>query len=310
VKSLRRILSIVIVIIIFYFLISNLILNWQRIPFAELRFDIGSLFLSYLCLFVYFLIFVAGWKHLIKGLGDSISYGKAFWIISTSQIAKYVPGGIWYTLGRVYLCTTEGMKGQIVFLSVILETCFLMLTNMVLFLVSVAFLPGTPVLSPFISVAIIIVLLIFIYPPILNWFVNIVLKVIKRPLIVLNVSYPSMVLFSLYFVGVWIAQIVGFYFLVNAIYPLGISHIFSLSAAYTLAWITGFIVLFAPAGLGVREGMMTLMLSTIIATPLAIVMSFVQRVWISVFEIVVFLVGLVVKTTASKTHHRPLSDRS
>jgi len=147
-KILNRIVSVIIVGIIFYFLIANLITNWQKIPFDELRINIPDLFLSFLFLSVYFLIFIAGWKKIVKGLGESLSYKKGLWIVSTSQIAKYLPGGIWYTLGRVYLCKIEGMKGQIVFISIILETCFLMLTNMVLFLISISFLSDSQLLHP------------------------------------------------------------------------------------------------------------------------------------------------------------------
>lgn len=104
-----------------------------------------------------------------------------------------------------------------------------------------------------------------------------------------------MLSYSLYFIGVWIAQIIGFFFLIRAIYPLEITHIFSVSAAYTLAWIVGFIVLFAPAGLGVREGVLTLILSAIMPTPLAIAISFISRVWITVFEVIVFFIGLLIR---------------
>jgi hypothetical protein len=61
---------------------------------------------------------------------------------------------------------------------------------------------------------------------------------------------------------------------------------------------TGFIVIFAPGGLGIREGMMTLLLSPLVPTPLAIAISFMQRVWMTIFEVIIFFVGLVIKKKA------------
>jgi hypothetical protein len=68
---------------------------------------------------------------------------------------------------------------------------------------------------------------------------------------------------------------------------------------------TGFVVIFAPGGLGVREGMMTLLLRSFIPTPLAIAISFIARVWMTLFEIVVFFIGLIVRRTG-KTSAKPL----
>lgn len=299
-KILQKVISISIIAIIFYFLIANLIANWQKIPFADLRFEFLSLLVSFAFLLIYFLVFIAGWTNMINELGESIRFSKAFWIISTSQIAKYVPGGIWYTLGRVYLCKMEKMKGEIVFLSVVVETCLLMLTNMVIFLVSINFISDASILNPLLSVAIIFVLLIILYPPLLNRLVNFALKILKRPKMKLEIKYLQMLKLSIYFLISWLAQIMGFYFLINSIYPIALSKIFNLSAVYTLSWITGFIVLFAPAGLGVREATMSLLLSPILLTPLAIATSFITRVWITIFEVVIFFAGLIVRKKTAR----------
>ena len=76
-------------------------------------------------------------------------------------------------------------------------------------------------------------------------------------------------------------------------------HVPNLVSAYTLAWITGSVAIFAPGGLGVREGVMTLLLSPILPVPLAIALSFITRVWITVFEAVVFFVGLIIQHQTS-----------
>lgn len=55
----------------------------------------------------------------------------------------------------------------------------------------------------------------------------------------------------------------------------------------------GFVVIIAPSGLGVREGMMSLMLSSFIVTPLAIAISFLSRVWITVFELIMLFIGAI-----------------
>jgi len=300
VKILKRILTVVIVLIILYFLIAHLIKNWQNIPFGFLQFNIINLIISFVFLLITFLIFVEGWRGIIRKLGNTISFKNAFWIMSSSQIAKYVPGGIWFALGRVYLGKTERLKGEIIVLSVIIETGLTFLVGILLLLFSISFLEQKIFANFLFTIPIFFLFLIALYPPILNRLMNFALSILKKPTVKLHISYVQLLQLSIYFLGLWIAQIIGFYFLINAIYPIALSKIFNLAAAYTLSWMTGFVVIFAPGGLGVREGMMSLLLSPIFHTPLAIAISFIARVWITVFEIIIFFVGLVVKKAANR----------
>lgn len=294
-RILKRVLTVVVVSIVFYFLITNLVKNWQKIPFDSLHFHSLNLIISYVFLFLNFLIFVEGWRNIMIKFGHSISFKNAFWIISSSQIAKYVPGGIWFALGRVYLGKSRNLKEENVALSVVVETGLTFLVGILLFLLSVSFVSQKIFANFLYVIPIFFLFLIVLYPPILNRVINFALQILKKPNIKITISYSQILKLSIYFFGLWIAQIIGFYFLINAIYPMPISKIFTLSAAYTLSWMTGFVVIFAPGGLGVREGMMTLLLLPILPAPLAIAISFIARIWITLFEIVIFFVGLLVK---------------
>lgn len=297
---LRKILTIIIVSVIFYFLITNLLHNWQKIPFGSLRLNTVSLAISFVLLFVNFGIFVQGWRALIDRLGYKISFSNALWIISSSQIAKYVPGGIWFAVGRVYLGRSEKIKEEVVAFSVVVETGLTFLAGLLLVLLSFSTIEHKTFINILFIIPAFFLFLIALYPPFLNRLMNIALRIIKRPAINLNIPYSSILAVSIYFLGLWIAQAIGFYFLINAIYPIPVSKIFDLTVVYILSWMTGFVVIFAPGGLGVREGMMTLLLSPILPAPLAIAISFIARVWITLFEVVVFFVGLLVKKSTRK----------
>jgi len=299
-KVIQRIVTAIVVLLIFYFLLRNLVTNWSQIPFTELRFNPAYIVISFLCLVLYFVLLTRGWAAIVRELGGEVPYGKAFWIVSTSQIAKYVPGGIWYTLGRVYLARSEKIREEIGLLSVVFETFLLMLTNLILFLIVINFIRNDSVLSPLLSITFVIVILILLYPPLLNKLLNIALRMLRKPPVTLRAKYLSILKISTYFFALWLAQITGFYLLINAIYPVQLTQLPNLAAAYTLSWITGFIVLLAPGGLGVREGMMTLLLSVILPLPLAIAISFITRVWITIFEVLAFFVGLLIRRKTMK----------
>lgn len=286
---------------IFYFLLLNLIKNWAKIPFQLLHFDIAKIIISFLLLFLNFLFFVEGWRRIIQKLGDPVSFQNAFWIMSASQTAKYVPGGVWFALSRMHLGKEMKLRAEIVGISVIIETALTFLVGISLFIFSQSVVGFRGLKILYYIIPGFIFFFLVLYPPLLNRLLNFPLKILKRPCVDLKISYLQLFHLSIYFFGLWIAQIIGFYFLINSIYPIHISKLPHIASAYTLSWMSGFIVIFAPGGLGVREGMMSLLLSSFIPTPLAIVISFLSRVWITVFEIIVFFIGLFLKRLSARS---------
>ena len=256
--------------------------------------------ISFICLFINFVIFVQGWRSITRKLGGIVSFRNAFWIMTSSQIAKYVPGGIWFVLGRVYLGKAEKIREEITALSVIIETGLTFMVGVLLFALSAIFVQEKISAQFLLAIPVFCLFLIMLYPPVINRFMNFILKILRRPAINLDVAYVQILQLSFFFIGLWVAQIIGFFFLVNAVYTIPFSKVFNLAAAYVVSWMIGFIVPFAPGGLGVREGMMTLLLQPLLPTPLAIAISFIARVWITLFEIVVFFVGLSIKKKTNK----------
>lgn len=299
-KIIKRILPIIIVGLIFIFLIKYLISNWGNIPFENLHFNTLFIVISFLALTVHFMSYSKSWQEVMKSLGSDITFAQSTWMIATTQIAKYLPGRVWYMVGRVYVGKNEKLKGEDLALSMVLETCLLIVTSSVIFLICTVLAGNYKGANIIIAAVLVVIAIVVIHPKILTWITNIILRVLKRPKIELTVTYVQILRISIYFFGLWIAQIIGFYFLVNSIFQLPISNIFLLASAHTLSWIIGFVVLFAPSGLGVREGVLTLMLSTVMPTPLAIAISFISRVWITIFEIAVFFIGLLIRRKDKK----------
>jgi len=294
-KTLRNILTTIVIIIIFAFLLRNLILNWSKIPFENLQVNVPLLILSCCALVLHFMSYGKSWQEIMCALGAPITFAQSVWMIATTQIGKYVPGKVWYMIGRVYVGKKASIEGKSLALSMVLETCLLHVTGGIIFLITTLIAGNYNVTWLTISVVLIIAAITILHPKILGPFANFFLRLVKKPQITSNLTYGKIIQISVYFFILWIGQVVGFYFLVSAIYPIPFFRIPNLASAYTLAWITGSVAIFAPGGLGVREGVMTLMLSPILPVPLAIAISFVTRVWITIFEAIVFFVGLIIQ---------------
>jgi uncharacterized membrane protein YbhN (UPF0104 family) len=234
-------------------------------------------------------------------LDSPMQFSQSFWMIATTQIGKYLPGKVWYIVGRVYIGKRAQFDGKKLTLSMVLETCLVYITGGIVFSLTTLISGNYSITWLVISVVFTIAAIVIIHPKILGGISNFALRILKKPMIRLTLTYRQISKISLYFFGIWITQIIGFYFLIKAIYPIPLHSIFNLASAYALAWISGSVAVFAPGGLGVREGMMTLLLSSVLPVPLAIAISFVARVWITIFEAVIFFIGFLIQRKASLT---------
>jgi uncharacterized membrane protein YbhN (UPF0104 family) len=255
--------------------------------------------MSFLALATYFIIYGRSWQVIMRDLNAPILFSQSIWMIATTQVGKYLPGKVWYIVGRVYVGKQAQIDGKKLTLSMVIETCLVYVTGGIVFSLTTLIAGNYSLTWLIISILLTIAAIIIIHPKILGSISNFLLRILKRPTINLTLTYRQLFQISLYFFGIWIAQIAGFYFLIQAIYPIPLRSLFNLSSAYSLAWISGSLAVFAPGGLGVREGMMALLLSSVLPAPLPIAISFISRVWITIFEAVVFFIGLAVQRRAA-----------
>jgi uncharacterized membrane protein YbhN (UPF0104 family) len=68
-------------------------------------------------------------------------------------------------------------------------------------------------------------------------------------------------------------------------------YIIFLTGALAISSTLGLIAIFAPSGLGVREGALVYLLSSIMPTPVAVIISILTRIWMTLIEI--GLIGMV-----------------
>ena len=93
----------------------------------------------------------------------------------------------------------------------------------------------------------------------------------------------------------WGLQGLAFFFLVSTVKGWSIDIAFYLIGSYIAAWLVGFLVLFAPGGLGIREGTLSFLLEFCLPLPLAIALSLLARIWITLGELAIAVVALRIK---------------
>ena len=282
----KSVIEVLVVLVIFYFLGKNLYRNWGQIDFKQLHFNVPLLIVSILFLFIYFLLFVFGWKLILKRLGVFLPFPKALKIVFYSQLGKYLPGKIWTFAGRMYFCQKLGISNSKTFISMVLEVALGTISGILIFLVALLISPGLRIhINPFFLMIVGITLFTIIHPKVLTRIINILLHLVKKDPIILNLNFSQICGIMAYYSLIWLFFGVAFYFLINSTTFIAVSKIPILAGSFCISAIIGVAALFAPGGLGVRESVLALLLSNFFPISLAILLSILSRIWLSIGEL-------------------------
>lgn len=290
----RNAVSFLLVALILFFLIRVLYRNWLQVKSFDFSFAWSSLVISFLILIAYLFFRVYIWKVMLQKMDVSLSFRKCVKISFLSTMGKYLPGKVWLVLGKVYLAGKEGIPKPLALASAVLEGVLELTASIVFFLVYMAVRPESTVLSVNLLLILGIALaagLVMLHPGIFYAAINVVLNRLKKDTIQPAIGYSGMIQLFSYYLLLMLIQGIAFYFFVNAICYLPFSTIFGLSASVAAAGALGTLSVFTPSGLGVREGVLALLLANYVVSPVAVLISLLARLWVTMGEIVCAIFG-------------------
>jgi len=281
----KRILQILAVAVIFYFLARNLYANWNKI--LEYDWEVSYYFLasSLVLSIVGSFLIALGWNLILRVLGGRLAYKRALKIFFITDLAKYVPGKVWTMVGKVYLCAKEGIPVARTSASVVIQPLVQVISGMLMFLVSLPFWTKT---SDFVNklyffLPLIPIGLIVLYPTIMSRALNFALKRLKHDPVAFNIKYGDILLILLLWCGLWILSGVTYYLLIIGIHSIPLSLLPVIIGIFSIAGVSQFLT---PSGIGVLEGVLAVLLGLYLPVHIAILVALLARVWKTVTELV------------------------
>jgi len=284
-KIIKRILQVLLILVIFYFLARNLYLNWNKI--VQYDWNINYYFLTYsFVLFVVGSILIAlGWNLILRVLGGKLGYKRALKIFFITDLAKYVPGKVWTIVGKVYLCKKEGVPIAKTSASVVIQPLIQVIAGILMFLVSLPFWTKTHHLMNklYLFFPLIPLGLVLLHPAIMTKLLNFGLARLKQKPIELNIKYRDILLILLLWCGLWALTGITYYFLIVSLHSFPVSQLPVTIGIFSIAGVSQFLT---PSGIGVLEGVLTVLLGLYFPVPIAILIALLSRVWKTVAELV------------------------
>ena len=297
--------QVVIILLIFYFLIKSLISNWNQVKDFDWQFDYPLLIISFVLQIMALSWLVKIWGGVLRHTGSSVSYFKLFKVWFFSNLGRYLPGKVWQFLGMVYLLEKRGVPKRNSFSTAILAQSFSVISGLLIAFLFLGvnlysqFLSRNPGMVIVIVLFVLSVLVIVCYPKLLEKILNLGLGILKREKISLDITSKDVIIYLLGYSVSWLLFGLAFLIFIKAMAQASFGMYPGLTGAFAFSVNVGFLALFVPGGIGVREGILVLLLSSLFPdlfpVPVATLISLLARLWVTVAELLCFLIAVPLK---------------
>ena len=247
----------------------------------------SSVVLSALCALVALVTTMLSWRSVVLDLGMRLPLRDAARVYFVGQAGKYLPGSVWPVLAQAQLARRRNISpvqmGSASLVALALSVATSGVIGSVLLPVSTTHAARTFWWVPLLAIP----LLVLMWPPVLNRVIRRAARVLRRPEPAIGLS-----LRGLGRAASWSAiSVVLFgghlYFLERALGAGSFRDFLLGVCAFGLAAAVGIVIIFAPAGAGPREIVLTAVLAPSLSSASALAIALVSRVILIVLDLLV-----------------------
>lgn len=286
-----------------YFLISQ----WRSIPETDITINPWLLAFSIFCLLILFLLDAYGWHLILKSLNQTISSRTSIRIWILSSVTRYLPGGIWPYIGRATMAKKAGIEYSTSSISLYIETLLLASSSLAVGLPALLGTASIPV-SPYIALLSLILFGLAMHPKVIMLLGYLPGKIGKAFSSLKLPSIRHILALYIYYVVFWILFGAVFVCFVLSIISVPNEYWIQVGGSIALGFAVGFIAVFFPGGIGIREATIYLLLAPIITPPASALVSIGSRIWVIAGEILSLLLMLFIKDRHAESAPEKISD--
>ena len=249
--------------------------EWNQVHHALGEIGLLASFEALLALLVMQFATLRQWQALLAGLGSPLRTTTAGRILFVGQLGKYIPGSLWPILTQMELGARANVPRSRSAGASVLTMIVSLATGL---FVAAATLPFAHYSAGYDWVFILVpVILVCLYPPVLNPLLNKLFKLTKRPGLDQPVTLTMLSKALAWSILAWVANGVQIWILADKLgAPIDRTILIALGG-YAFAWCVGFVIVFAPAGAGARDALLILALGPLIGSQAALAVALVSR---------------------------------
>lgn len=263
--------------------------------FLELHFSLPHLLAAWAVIACYYLLFAGGLLLVVRAMGHRPRYRDVFKLSFAANLGKYLPGGFWQVAGKVAMARQAGIDRHVALVATTVETAVSVTAGLLVFMVSTllgsplpAGVPTWPIL------ALVVAVLVALQPAVFARVVGLGMRLLRIDGEPPHLGLTRIAALVGYYALAWLVAGGGFWLFTRSLTGDPGAGWLAYAGFYAAGAVGGLLVLFAPAGLGAREGFLVLLTRDVVAggAGTAWIVAFAARVWSTAMELVMSAVAV------------------
>lgn len=264
------------------------LLSFNPIPFI----------LSFMLMILHLLAAAWSWMLVCGVAGARISFRQAFNIHFLAQVGKYIPGKVWGAVGKIGLSKKIGIPAAVTGHALILESLFIiggcLLVSLPVIPLAASRIGMGTTLSVLIVLAVAGVVIFTAHPGAFRRLLSIITSLTGKDIEIQDPGFASVLKLLPVYLLVFLLQGIAFVFLARS---FGMNlPIFPGAFLLPTAVGIGFLAVFSPGGLGIREISLVWLIGIVVTSGepgQASLVSIAARLWITLGEALAFVAALI-----------------
>ncbi|MDQ1574666.1 MAG: glycosyltransferase 2 family protein [Actinomycetota bacterium] len=260
------------------FLVWAIASNWSAVIKALAHMNPLFVIASVILIFVGLYVNMLSWRAVVAALGTPLTRAQAATVFFTSQLGKYIPGGIWPVVTSARLGQAFGLAAVLSVSSMTIALLLSLTVGSVLAVGALFLVPAIAAKYSALPIVLIALGVIALSPPVLNRLIMLALRILRRSGTLPKLASRPFAAAIGWSIMSWLCFGVALFLLTVASgAPVDATTLVGGISGYALSWVAGFVAILVPAGAGVREAVLVLVLSGELAVPTVLGVAIVHR---------------------------------
>lgn len=275
--------------------------NWSSLMAALSVLPAWAAMASVLLAVCYVFFTMWSWRVILADLGTPLDWNVSTQLFGISQIGKYIPGGVWNIVAAAQIGRDHDIPARRSVTAMTVAVLISLLSGVGIGAVTLMTMAQAIQIPSWAILLVLAALLVMLTPPVLNRLIAFGFGLLKRPGLEQPLTFRGLGLSTLLASAAWV--LAGM-----QIWVLGIGFGMKPDApglllsvgAYALAWVVGFLVVFVPAGTGVRESVLGLFFAGVLSTGAVLAVVLVSRIAMTLADLLFAGAGALLSAHAKR----------
>ena len=300
-----RIVLVVLVLVAVVYVLAD---SWGEVRRDLARVSASAVALSAGLALLGLVFALQGWRALMADLGSPLHLAPASSVLFVGQLAKYLPGSVWSVVAQAEVAAKLGVPRRTTTVVSLLSVGVSAIAGLGIGALAVPSLLDSGGQSPYLLLVVLAVLVggvVVLHPAILNRLIGRALRLVRREPIEHPLSGRTIALTAGAFLLAWLVLGLHLWVLVRALGGDPSATLVPSVLGYALASSLGMLALVLPAGLGLRELVLGLLLADYLPYSAVLAAVLLSRFIVTMSDVVAAAIGW-----GYARSHRLLADKA